>query len=76
VAAHPGYVVGVGLGRGGGGRQWVVNDTGALLNPTSAAFGRGGRAQEGVLYVTLGGRFEGMDLVEGGVVAVDLGRYY
>lgn len=78
VASHPSYAVRVGLGHGGGGGggQWVVNDTGMLLNPTSAAFGRGGRAQEGVLYVTLGGRFEGMDLVEGGVVAVDLGRDY
>jgi hypothetical protein len=70
-------VGGKGGGRGGGGgRQWMVNDTGVLFNPTSAAFGRGGREQEGMLYVTLGGRFEGMDLVEGGVVAVDLGRYW
>ncbi|GAB1317643.1 hypothetical protein MFIFM68171_07853 [Madurella fahalii] len=68
VASHPSYAVQISLG----GRQRVVNDTEKLLNPTSAAFGRGNARQEKTLYVTNGGEFVGNDLVNGGVVAIDL----
>ncbi len=70
IASHPSYAVKVTVG--GGAAQYVVNDTAKLLNPTSAAFGRGGRKQERTLYVTNGGEFVGMDLVNEGVVALDL----
>lgn len=69
IASHPSYAVRVGLGDG---EQWVVNDTAKLLNPTSAAFGRGGKGQRRTLYVTNGGEFVGNDLVNEGVVAITL----
>ncbi|KAH8909323.1 hypothetical protein BR93DRAFT_924335 [Coniochaeta sp. PMI_546] len=68
IASHPSYAVHVKLD----GTQRVVNDSELLLNPTSAAFGRGNAEQEKVLYVTNGGEFVGMDLVNEGVVALDL----
>lgn len=68
IASHPSYAVHVKLD----GTQRVVNDTALLLNPTSAAFGRGDGGQEKTLYVTNGGEFVGSDLVNEGVVAVDL----
>jgi hypothetical protein len=74
IASHPSYAVRVALDGVDAGRQWVVNDTGKLLNPTSAALGRGSGRQERTLYVTNGGEFVGADLVNEGVVAVDLGR--
>ncbi|KAB5515533.1 hypothetical protein GE09DRAFT_1159894, partial [Coniochaeta sp. 2T2.1] len=70
IASHPGYAVHVKKD----GAQRVVNDTELLLNPTAAAFGRGSKEQERTLYVTNGGEFAGADLVNGGVVAVDLGH--
>ncbi len=69
IASHPSYAVQVGVVAG---TQRVVSDTGKLLNPTSAAFGRGGWSQERTLYVTNGGEFVGWDLVNEGVVALDL----
>jgi len=68
IASHPSYAVRVSAS----GTQFVVNDTAKLLNPTSAAFGRGDEAQEKTLYVTNGGEFVGNDLVNEGVVAIDL----
>ncbi|KAJ9165557.1 hypothetical protein NKR19_g278 [Coniochaeta hoffmannii] len=70
IASHPSYVVHVDSRAG----QTVVNDTGLLLNPTSAAFGRGDGGEERTLYVTNGGEFVGEDftLVNEGVVAVDM----
>lgn len=70
IASHPSYAVHVDLD----GRQRVVNDTDKLLNPTSAAFGRGDGEEERTLYVTNGGESVGADftLVNEGVVAVDL----
>jgi len=70
IASHPSYVVHVNSRAG----QTVVNDTGLLLNPTSAAFGRGDGGEEGTLYVTNGGEFVGEDftLINEGVVAVDM----
>lgn len=70
IASHPSYAVRVDVGASGA--QYVVNDTTLLLNPTSAAFGRGSRAQEKTLYVTNGGEFSGNDLINGGVVAVQV----
>ncbi|KAK1750441.1 hypothetical protein QBC47DRAFT_121156 [Echria macrotheca] len=74
IASHPSYAVEVTFGGSGGGpaSQRVVNDTALLLNPTAAAFGRGSRLQERTLYVTNGGEFVGFDLVNEGVVAIDL----
>ncbi|RKU48737.1 hypothetical protein DL546_000841 [Coniochaeta pulveracea] len=70
IASHPSYGVGVSLLDG---RQTVINDTTKLLNPTSAAFGRGGIRQQKTLYVTNGGQFTPeFDLVNAGVVAVEL----
>lgn len=69
IASHPSYAVRVGLL---GGSQSIVNDTSKLLNPTSAAFGRGSLSQQKTLYVTNGGEFVGWDLVNEGVVALDL----
>jgi hypothetical protein len=54
------------------GAQRVIANGTLLLNPTSAAFGRGGQRQEKTLYVTNGGMFEEGGLVGGGIVAVDL----
>jgi hypothetical protein len=68
IASHPSEAVQVKLD----GSQRVVNDTEKLLNPTSAAFGRGSARQEKTLYVTNGGEFVGSDLVNEGVVAIDL----
>lgn len=70
IASHPDYAVDVSLMNGG---QTVVSDTAKLLNPTSAAFGRGGIQQQRTLYVTNGGEFTPeFDLVNAGVVAVEL----
>ncbi|KAG7294107.1 hypothetical protein NEMBOFW57_004171 [Staphylotrichum longicolle] len=69
IASHPDYAVEVKVN---GGAQRVVADAAKLLNPTSAAFGRGGWTQQRTLYVTNGGEFVGMDLVNEGVVALDL----
>jgi hypothetical protein len=70
IASHPDYAVGVSLVNGA---QTVINDTAKLLNPTSAAFGRGGFRQQKTLYVTNGGQFTPeFDLVNAGVVAVEL----
>ncbi|KAK4458623.1 hypothetical protein QBC42DRAFT_300127 [Cladorrhinum samala] len=69
IASHPSYAVKVGLV---GGSQTIVNDTSKLLNPTSAAFGRGSLSQRKTLYVTNGGEFVGWDLINEGVVALDL----
>ncbi len=70
IASHPDFVVQV-LGNG---TQNVYANATLLLNPTAAAFGRGG--QKDTLYVTNGGSFVvnsagGFDLVDSGVVAVD-----
>lgn len=73
VASHPSYAVRVKLNSGARPQQWIVNDTSLLLNPTSAALGRGSYRQERTLYVTNGGEFVGWDLVNEGVVAIDLG---
>ena len=70
IASHPSYAVQVPLV--GGGAQRVVSDTAKLLNPTSAAFGRGSLKERNTLYVTNGGEFVGWDLVNEGVVALDL----
>lgn len=72
IATHPDYVVGVEVD----GKQNVIANETLLLNPTSAAFGRGSRREEGTLYVTNGGLFVGNDLVDEGVVAVDLRKYH
>ena len=55
-----------------GGGQGVVKDGVKLLNPTSAGFGGGGWRERRTLYVTNGGEFVGMDLINEGVVALDL----
>ncbi|KAK4159581.1 hypothetical protein QBC43DRAFT_293844 [Cladorrhinum sp. PSN259] len=68
IASHPDYAVQVDLV---GGSQRLVNDTRKLLNPTSAAFGRGSLKERRTLYVTNGGEFVGFDLVNNGVVALD-----
>ena len=72
IASHPSYAVRVAPN----GSQYAVNDTTKLPNPTSAALGRGSFVQEKTLYITNGGRFvltdTGFDLVDGGVVAIDL----
>lgn len=69
IASHPSYAVKVTLS---GGNQLVVNDTAKLLNPTSAAFGRGSLQQRKTLYITNGGEFAGFDLINEGVVAIEL----
>lgn len=71
IATHPEYVVEVDLD----GAQNVISNETLLLNPTSAAFGRGTREEEKILYVTNGGAFVGDDLVDEGVVAVDVGWF-
>ncbi|KUJ23695.1 uncharacterized protein LY89DRAFT_679035 [Mollisia scopiformis] len=68
IATHPEYVVEVELN---GSQEVIANET-LLLNPTSAAFGRGSTAEEKTLYVANGGLFAGDDLVDEGVVAVDV----
>ncbi|KAK3994475.1 hypothetical protein QBC44DRAFT_236251 [Cladorrhinum sp. PSN332] len=69
IASHPDYAVQVNLATGS---QRVVKDSRKLLNPTSAAFGRGSAREKKTLYVTNGGEFVGWDLVNNGVVALDL----
>ncbi|KAK5660612.1 hypothetical protein OQA88_13176 [Cercophora sp. LCS_1] len=69
IASHPSYGVEVTLASGS---QFVVNDAAKLLNPTSAAFGRGSSKQEKTLYITNGGEFVGFDLVNEGVVAIEV----
>ncbi|KAK3329183.1 hypothetical protein B0H66DRAFT_634403 [Apodospora peruviana] len=66
IASHPAQVIGV----ADNGSQVVIEDTAKLLNPTSAAFGRGDLTQAKTLYVTNGGEFVGWDLVNGGIAAV------
>ena len=71
IATHPSDVIEVQVGKG------VVADiqnSTLLLNPTSAAFGRGAERERRTLYVTNGGTFVGdtFELVEEGVVAIDL----
>lgn len=68
IASHPSYAIHVAAN----GSQVVVNDTQKLLNPTSAAFGRGSSQQRKTLYITNGGEFVGFDLVNSGIVAIDL----
>lgn len=66
IATHPAHVVKVEAD----GSQQTWNSS-LLLNPTSAAFGRG-VGQEKRLYVTNGGTFDAnFTLIEGGVVSVD-----
>lgn len=72
IASHPSYAVKVSVGGAGGSSQRVVSDAAKLLNPTAAAFGRGGARQQRTLYVTNGGEFVGADLINEGVVAIDL----
>ncbi|KAK4184276.1 hypothetical protein QBC35DRAFT_506237 [Podospora australis] len=69
IASHPDYAIGVSLANGS---QQVIKNSTMLLNPTSAAFGRGSWKEEKTLYITNGGEFVGMDLVNEGVVAIDL----
>jgi hypothetical protein len=71
IATHPSDVIEVQVGKG------IVADiqnSTLLLNPTSAAFGRGAERERRTLYVTNGGTFVGdtVKLVEEGVVAIDL----
>ncbi|KAF4637640.1 hypothetical protein G7Y89_g449 [Cudoniella acicularis] len=68
IATHPSQVVKVSLKDG---TQEVIANASLLLNPTSAAFGRGSAGQEKTLYVTNGGEFSGSGLVNEGVVAID-----
>ncbi|KAK4444706.1 hypothetical protein QBC34DRAFT_487637 [Podospora aff. communis PSN243] len=74
IASHPDYAVRVAVGAGtGGGEQVVVRNETMLLNPTAAAFGRGSAKERRTLYVTNGGEFTPeFELVNGGVVALDL----
>jgi len=73
IASHPSQAVRVTISSGSGsGQQFVVNDTALLKNPTSAAFGRGSKKQERTLYITNGGEFSGNDLINGGVVAIEV----
>ncbi|KAF2797767.1 hypothetical protein K505DRAFT_297794 [Melanomma pulvis-pyrius CBS 109.77] len=65
IATHP---ASVNLVDGKGGMEVVVNGTG-VPDPTSAAFGRGSKAQEGMLYVTTNLLSE--TGVVGGVVGID-----
>ncbi|CZR56290.1 uncharacterized protein PAC_06178 [Phialocephala subalpina] len=67
IATHPEYVVKVAPD----GEQSLISNETLLLNPTSAAFGRGSKKERKMLYVTNGGLFAGNDLVDEGVVAVD-----
>ncbi|KAK3392822.1 hypothetical protein B0H63DRAFT_456664 [Podospora didyma] len=70
IASHPDYAIGVSLVDGS---QRVIADAVKLLNPTSAAFGRGSFKEEKTLYVTNGGEFTPeWDLINEGVVAIDL----
>ncbi|KAE8440949.1 hypothetical protein EG329_006163 [Mollisiaceae sp. DMI_Dod_QoI] len=71
IATHPEYVVEVGPA----GNQNVISNSTLLLNPTSAAFGRGSLAQKKTLYVTNGGAFSGDNLIDEGMVAIDLSRF-
>jgi len=68
IATHPNDVVGV---KADGSQVDIKNET-LLLNPTSAQFGRGSAAERRTLYVTNGGEFVGNDLVNSGVVSVDV----
>jgi hypothetical protein len=70
IATHPDYVVKV---KSSGKQKVIANET-FLLNPTSAAFGRGGQKEKQTLYVTNGGVFSGTDLIDEGVVAIDTAR--
>jgi hypothetical protein len=78
IATHPSDVIGANLKEalqtGNATLRDIKNET-LLLNPTSAAFGRGGEKERRTLYVTNGGTFVGdtFELVEEGVAAVDLG---
>ncbi|KAG9232599.1 hypothetical protein BJ875DRAFT_73527 [Amylocarpus encephaloides] len=68
IASHPSQVVKV---RNGGAQKVLTNAT-ALLNPTSARFGRGSARQLRTLYITNGGEFTAdFDLINSGVVSFD-----
>ncbi|RDL33791.1 Uncharacterized protein BP5553_08159 [Venustampulla echinocandica] len=67
IATHPSHVVKV----KSDGTQKVLANTALLLNPTSAAFGRGNALEKRTLYVTNGGEFVGNDLVNEGIVSFD-----
>jgi hypothetical protein len=69
IATHPNNVVAV---QADDGSQTVLTNETLLLNPTSSAFGKGSETQRHTLYVTNGGEFVGNDLVNEGVVAIDL----
>ncbi|KAK0649826.1 hypothetical protein B0T16DRAFT_389803 [Cercophora newfieldiana] len=70
IASHPDYAVKVPVGISGA--QTVVKNATLLLNPTSAAFGRGSAKERKTLYVTNGGEFTPeFDLINEGVVALD-----
>jgi hypothetical protein len=71
IATHPINVVKVKPN----GVQTIIEDDVLLLNPTSAAFGRGGFREEKTLYVTNGGWFVGNDLINEGVVAIDTTQF-
>jgi hypothetical protein len=63
IATHPDDIVEVITDRG---QSMITNET-LLLNPTSAAFGRGSLKQEKILYITNGGNFVGKTLIDKGV---------
>ncbi|KAK1829944.1 hypothetical protein QBC39DRAFT_286332 [Podospora conica] len=70
IASHPDYAVKVPVGLGGA--QTVIKNATKLLNPTSAAFGRGSVKERRTLYVTNGGEFTPeFELINEGVVALD-----
>jgi len=71
IATHPNQVVRVAPD----GTQLVIANASLLLNPTSAALGRGSREQEKILYVTDGGEFLATGLVDEGVVALDTTQF-
>ncbi|KAK5653490.1 hypothetical protein OQA88_8976 [Cercophora sp. LCS_1] len=71
IASHPDYAVKVPVGLPGA--QTLVQNATLLLNPTSAAFGRGSVKERKTLYVTNGGQFTPeFELINGGVVALSL----
>ena len=67
IATHPSQAVRVNPD----GSQTVIQHDRLLLNPTSAAFGRGGKKERKTVYITNGGEFSGADLINSGVVAID-----
>jgi len=72
IASHPDYAVRVEVEGPTGGQQWLVKNGTKLLNPTSAAWGRGSAKERRTLYVTNGGEFTPeFELINEGVVALD-----